>query len=150
MLRVTLLGAGAVELDGQPVPELAAPRPLSLIAHLVLHRNAAQPRAAVAFTLWPESTEQQARTNLRHLLHDLRRAIPDLDGIVNVRRRTLQWRPDAQAVVDVIEFEEAASVGSTGDPEPHVRIARSEPLPSMGATSSRRAGRTGSSRSANG
>ena len=116
MLRVTLLGAGAVELGGQPVPELAAPRPLSLIAHLVLHRSAAQPRAAVAFTLWPESTEQQARTNLRHLLHDLRRTTPDLDGIVDVRRRTLQWRPNAQAVVDVIEFEEAASLGSSGDP----------------------------------
>jgi DNA-binding SARP family transcriptional activator len=97
MLRVTLLGAGAVELDGQPVPELAAPRPLSLIAHLVLHRNAAQPRAAVAFRLWPESTEQQAHTNLRHLLHDLRRAIPDLDDIVDVRPRTLQWRPDARS-----------------------------------------------------
>src|SRR5687768_1910183 len=108
MLRVTLLGAGAVELDGQPVPELAAPRPLALIAHLVLHRSAAQPRATVAFTLWPDSTEQQACTNLRHLLHDLRRATPDLDGILDVRRRTLQWRPDARAVVDVIEFEEAA------------------------------------------
>ena len=120
MLRVTLLGAGAVELDGQPGPELAAPRSLALIAHLVLNRNAAQPRAAVAFKLWPDSSEQQAHTNLRHLLHDLRRTTPDFDRIVDVRRQTLQWRPGAEAVVDVIEFEEAASLGSRGDPAPAV------------------------------
>ena len=38
--------------------------------------ESAQPREQLAFLLWPESIESQARTNLRQLLHHLRRALP--------------------------------------------------------------------------
>ena len=38
-------------------------------------------RQSLAFLLWPDSTEAQARTNLRHVLHNLRRALPDPDSL---------------------------------------------------------------------
>jgi DNA-binding SARP family transcriptional activator len=46
--------------------------------------------------LWPDSTEAQARTNLRHVLHNLRRALVEPDRYLDVTPRTLQWRPRDQ------------------------------------------------------
>ena len=47
----------------------------------------------MAFLLWPDSSEAQARTNLRHVLHTLRRSLPDADRFLEVTPRTLRWRP---------------------------------------------------------
>ena len=57
--------------------------------------------------LWPDSSEAQARTNLRHVLHDLRRALPDADRFLDVSARTLRWRTDAPYWLDVAVFEDA-------------------------------------------
>jgi DNA-binding SARP family transcriptional activator len=65
------------------------------------------PRQRLAFLLWPDSTEAQARTNLRHVLHNLRRALPDADRFIEVTPRTLRWRPDAPFLLDVAAFEAA-------------------------------------------
>ena len=51
------------------MPPLGSARAESLLAYLLLHREAPQPRQRLAFLLWPDSSEPQARTNLRHLLH---------------------------------------------------------------------------------
>ncbi len=108
-LFIRLLGELDLRLGEAPLPPLESARAESLLAYLLLHREAAQPRQHVAFLLWPDSTEAQARTNLRHVLHNLRRALPDLDRFLNVTRRTLQWRADAPFWLDVIAFEAAAA-----------------------------------------
>jgi DNA-binding SARP family transcriptional activator len=72
-----------------------------------LHRDGPVSRERLAFLLWPDSAERQARTNLRHVLHTLRRALPEPDRLVDVSQRTLQWRPDAPCWVDVVAFGEA-------------------------------------------
>lgn len=110
-LHVRLLGGVDLRLDDTPVPPLDSGRAESLLAYLLLHRDAPQQRQGLAFLLWPESTEAQARTNLRHVLHNLRRALPDADRFIDVRPRTLQWRPDAPWWLDVAAFEQAV----TGD-----------------------------------
>ena len=56
----------------QPLPPLDSSRAESLLAYLLLHRDAPQPRQHLAFLLWPGSTEGQAQTNLRKVLHTLR------------------------------------------------------------------------------
>src|SRR5574341_343449 len=68
-LRVRLLGELDLRLGDAPLPRLDSARAESLLAYLLLHREAPQPRQRLAFLLWPDSTEPQARTNLRHLLH---------------------------------------------------------------------------------
>lgn len=60
----------ALRLDGRPLPPVESARAESLLAFLLLHRQAPQPRQRQAFGLWPDSTEAQARTNLRHVLHN--------------------------------------------------------------------------------
>ena len=79
----------------------------SLLAYLLLHRDAPQPRQRLAFLLWPDSSEAQARTNLRHVLHTLRRALPDADRFLDVAPRTLRWRRTRRCWLDVAVFEEA-------------------------------------------
>jgi DNA-binding SARP family transcriptional activator len=108
-LRIRLLGELDLRLDAAPVPPLGSARAESLLAYLVLHREAAQPRQRLAFLLWPDSSEPQARTNLRHLLHVLRRALPGTDRFLEATPRTLRWRDDPPSWVDVAAFEEAAT-----------------------------------------
>src|SRR5262245_35361590 len=91
--------------DHPPMP-LGSARIATLLAYLVLHRSP-QSRQRIAFLLWPDSTEPQARTNLRHLLHELKRSIPDVERVVEIGAHALRWREDTPARVDVDEFEHA-------------------------------------------
>jgi DNA-binding SARP family transcriptional activator len=69
VLKVYLLG-GFRLLDGEvAVTAINTPRLQALLAYLMLHRHAPHPRAHLAFLFWPDSTEAQARTNLRYLIH---------------------------------------------------------------------------------
>jgi hypothetical protein len=51
-LRVRLLGELDLRHGGVPVPPLGSARAESLLAYLLLHREAAQPRQRLAFLLW--------------------------------------------------------------------------------------------------
>ena len=62
-------------------------------------------RQHLAFLFWPDSTEEQARTNLRNLWHRLRRSLPDADRFLTADELALQWRADALCWLDVAEFE---------------------------------------------
>ena len=114
-LRVRLLGGVDLRLGETPVPPLDSGRAESLLAYLLLHRDAPQQRQHLAFLLWPDSTEAQARTNLRHVLHNLRRALPEADRFIDVRSRTLQWRPGAPLWLDVAAFEQAVADGQLAE-----------------------------------
>ncbi|HEX8132399.1 MAG TPA: BTAD domain-containing putative transcriptional regulator, partial [Actinomycetes bacterium] len=113
-LRARLLGELELRLDGTALPPLESARAESLLAFLLVHREAPQPRQRLAFELWPDSTEAQARTNLRHVLHNLRRGLPELDRLLEVTARTLRWRVGAIGWLDVAAFEEALSRADGG------------------------------------
>ncbi len=106
-LQIRLLGDFHLTYDGRPVAGLNADRPQTLLAYLLLHRESPQSRQHLAFLLWPDSTEGQARSNLRNLLHTLRQGLPDADNFLLVESTTLQWRPDASYALDVAEFDQA-------------------------------------------
>ena len=93
------------------VTPLPSARAESLLVYLMLHRDAAVARDRLAFLLWPDSTEPQARTNLRHVLHMLRGTLPEADRLIEVGQRTLRWRPDAPCWIDVVAFETALAAG---------------------------------------
>src|SRR6201999_3590696 len=80
----------------------------SLLAFLVLHSESMQSREQLASLLWPESTDAQARTNLRQLLHNLRRALPIECCLLVSDNHTVRWLSDTSCAVDVVEFEAAA------------------------------------------
>ena len=124
-LELRLLGEFQVRVGGEPVAALRSGRPRSLLAYLVLHPDAAHSRQRLAFAFWPDSSEDQARTNLRNVLHTLRRAHPALDASIEVTPTTIQWRPDGSAEVDVERFVAAAAEATASDPdEPGALIER--------------------------
>jgi DNA-binding SARP family transcriptional activator len=113
LVRIRLLGELELRVEAGPLPPLESARAESLLAYLALHRDAPQPRRRLAFLLWPDSTEPQARTNLRHVLHNLRRAVPELDRFLEVTPRALRWRPEGSCWLDVAAFGDALARADT-------------------------------------
>src|ERR1700722_2870777 len=86
----------------------------SLLAFLVLHSESTPSREQLASLLWPESTDAQARTNLRQLLHNLRRALPIECCLLVSDNHTVRWLSDTSCAIDVVEFEAVARSARSG------------------------------------
>lgn len=112
-LHIHLLNGFQVWYDEQPLENFNSPRLQAFLAYLLLHRGVPQARQHLAFLLWPDSSEAQARTNLRNLLHTLRQALPNADRFITVDLKTLQWRNDSPYSLDAAEFEQAVAQAHT-------------------------------------
>jgi predicted ATPase/DNA-binding SARP family transcriptional activator len=108
-LHIHLLGDFRLIYGEALVRTINAPRLHALLAYLLLHRDAPQPRHHLAFLLWPDTSDAQARTNLRQLLHSLKQVLPAADHFVHTDATTVQWRPEAPFRLDVAEFEQACA-----------------------------------------
>ncbi|MFP5319045.1 MAG: ATP-binding protein [Acidimicrobiia bacterium] len=111
-----LFGTLDIRVGDLAVTPLTSKRGRSLLGYLLLHRATAPTRETLAFLLWPDSSEDQARTNLRNLLHTLRRTVPGIEGCLSVTNRTVQWRPGAGLWVDVDEFDQAIEAARRAAP----------------------------------
>jgi DNA-binding SARP family transcriptional activator len=111
MLEVQLLGHLSLSDAGHRVEAVRNPR---LIAYLLLNRDRPLERTEVAFTLWPDSSDAQALTNLRRELHALRGALPDAERLLAIERRAIRWRPDGPFRLDVADFEDAVEHAAGG------------------------------------
>src|SRR5262245_41532497 len=109
-LEVRLLGAVEVILDGRRLSAFNALRLLRFLALIVLRRDL-QHRSRLAFELWPDSEEQQARTNLRKLLYEFRHSLPDVDEFVQIDNEIVRWIPTGPSEVDVLRFRDALAAG---------------------------------------
>lgn len=98
-----MLGEFRLTFDDKLATAVNSPRLQSLLAFLVLHRDAPQSRQRIAFMLWPDSSETQARANLRNLFYALRQALPHPDRYISSDALTLQWRSDSPFTLDVLE-----------------------------------------------
>lgn len=122
-LRIRLFGELDVRLGAEPVAPLESARARSLLAYLLLHEGVPQSRQRLAFLLWPDSTEGQARTNLRHLLHTLLATGPDLAPFLDVTAQTLRWHGDGDCWVDVAAFEAALARAAGAEPASDDEVA---------------------------
>ena len=124
-MRINLFGNLRISSSGHPVTSLNTNRIQSLIAYLILHGDAPQPRERLAFVLWPGSTESQARTNLRQLLHHLKRALPAECNSLVTDHHSVRWRQDASCAIDVVDFQaaiaDAASARTVNDRAREIR-----------------------------
>jgi DNA-binding SARP family transcriptional activator len=130
MLHVGLLGDFRLHYDERPVTSVNTPRLQALLAYLILHRHAPQARRHLAFIFWPDSTEIQARTNLRHLLHELQHALPNGEQYLLADVQTVQWKPDGPYTLDVANFEEAIAAGKRENLQRAIELYRGDLLPS--------------------
>ena len=102
---------------------LGQPRLEELIALLAIHPGEPIQRAQIAYQIWPDSGEHQARVNLRNLLHKLKQAWPGMVEAIDVTRTHVAWR-DADIHVDLHRFESFTAEAS----QHHDAEARIVPL----------------------
>lgn len=102
-LRMRFLGEFQVYLDEVPIP-FKSQSLESLFAYLVLHRHQAHSRASLASLLWPETSDAQARMNLRHTLYELRKTLGDY---LFVGRDQIQFLSQSDSWLDLEEFEQS-------------------------------------------
>lgn len=103
MLRLRLLGAFSVEVDGKVI-HLPRRKVQLLLAYLAIYPQA-HPREHLAGLLWGDSTDQQARTSLRQSIAVLRKHIGS--NIFLADRELVQLNPDYPVWVDVRQFTNA-------------------------------------------
>src|SRR4051794_3858747 len=112
LLQIDVFGALRITCGDAPIASVNTTRLQSLFAYLVLHCDTPVSRERFAFLLWPDSGESQARTNLRQLLHHLRRALPPDCCLLESDHQTVQWRRDPSCTVDAWEFDAAVERGA--------------------------------------
>jgi predicted ATPase/DNA-binding SARP family transcriptional activator len=107
-LRVLLFGQPQVLAPQEPAWRFAPKRKtLELLAYLTLHQGAPIGRDTIAFTLWPDEDEEDARANLRRNLHVIGPLLPAGPPWIVARPETLQLNPHAGVQCDVEEFRRA-------------------------------------------
>src|SRR5213082_3156347 len=109
-LHLRLLGDFSLLYNDQQVTSLNTTRLQSLLTYLVLHRDVPQQRQHLAFLFWPNTTEAQARNNLRQLLHLLRQALPAVEQFLSADTHMLRWHPVTPFHLDVAEFEQTLTL----------------------------------------
>ncbi|MDQ3007080.1 MAG: AAA family ATPase, partial [Chloroflexota bacterium] len=75
----------------------------ALLAYLALRHPKPVPRSEIAFKLWPDSSEEQALTNLRKALHHLKQISPGGD-LIQIDARTIQLNTALDFQIDIAEF----------------------------------------------
>ncbi|HEY4355485.1 MAG TPA: AAA family ATPase [Acidobacteriaceae bacterium] len=103
-MQITLFGNLNITEAGVTVTTVNSNRLHSLLAWLILQGEHPQPRERVASVLWPDSNAAQARTNLRQLLHHLKRALPEECTSLRTEHFTVQWCHDGTCEIDTAEF----------------------------------------------
>jgi DNA-binding SARP family transcriptional activator len=105
MVHLRLLGDFSLVVEGAPVQSIAGTRLQALLAYLALHAGTAVPRQQIALLFWPDSSEAQARNNLRQIVYLLRRLFPVVDRYLHVDATTLCWQPDTTFSLDTVDFQ---------------------------------------------
>src|SRR4029453_1577895 len=109
-LKVRLLGGVEIILDGRHLRAFNSLRLQRFLALIALRKDL-QHRSRLAFELWPDSDERQARTNLKKMLHDFRHSLPAPGEFVEIENEIVRWIPTGPADVDVLRFRDALAAG---------------------------------------
>jgi len=125
-LRIRLLGQFGATLGGRPLTKLSGVRLQSLFAYLVLHADVPLSRSQLAFLLWPDAAESNARNNLRQLLHQLREALEDAKPQLRTEASWVQWSPSARCFLDVTAFQEALAAADRARSDGDATLCRSK------------------------
>ncbi|HSL43801.1 MAG TPA: BTAD domain-containing putative transcriptional regulator, partial [Anaerolineales bacterium] len=110
MLQVRLIGKFDIQFDGKPVI-LSSRAAQSLFAYLILTAGTLHRREKLAGMLWPDESEQKARTYLRNELWRIRKLLPHPSNVeyLIVDNLTIGFNPSSAYWLDV------AALNNVGD-----------------------------------
>ena len=107
-LRIHLFGPLRARDSEQALKLPPRSKLVSLWAYLLVQRGRATPRTLLAYSFWPDDSAAEARLLLRRHLHRLLRLLPAPQAgrpRILSDHSTLQWNPQADAWLDLAEFE---------------------------------------------
>src|SRR5512137_2723061 len=108
MLEIRFLGQFEVLLDGKPVL-ISTRNGQALFAYLALNAGKAQRRERLAGLLWPDSSEESARGNLRYEIWLLRKAFGSQgSSFFQVDDLTLAFAPSSPYRFDARQLDDPA------------------------------------------
>jgi DNA-binding SARP family transcriptional activator len=108
--RICLLGKFAICRNGEPVQGLdAARKGQEFLTYLLLYRDRAHAREALAATLWPDCSPEQSRKYLRQSLWHLQSALGagDCESLLRVELEWISVNPDVDLDLDIAALEHA-------------------------------------------
>jgi predicted ATPase/DNA-binding SARP family transcriptional activator len=111
-LRIRLFGPPQLFWKEGRLRFSAPPRALSLLIYLLVNRAQPVKRDVLAFALWKDDPEVEARRNLRHHLYYLQsRVLPESGNVPWIvgDKRTVHWNPGAPLWLDLAEYERLAA-----------------------------------------
>jgi len=113
--QIRFLGKPALYVAGRLQPFGGPRKAIALLAYLLLYRDRALSRAAVAEKFWPDEDDENARTALRRHLHRALAALPEALPArpwVIADRTTLRWNLEAPIEIDTVEYERLCAAGA--------------------------------------
>ncbi|HLY02546.1 MAG TPA: AAA family ATPase [Candidatus Cybelea sp.] len=108
MLEMRLLGEGRIFDDRGEIKIVSRRWTLPLLAYILLQRGKPMLRKRLAFTLWPDETEETALVNLRRNLHRLREMLPPRSHgapWIHAGSESVAWNAATPCRVDFLEYE---------------------------------------------
>src|SRR5476651_1721004 len=107
-LEVFLFGQPRVLAAGRLLKFAKHHVSLSLLAYLIVHRGETVTRNFLAFTLFPDESEETALAELRRYLSLANKTLPhrpDGGSWITADADSVSWDAGSDCVVDVAEFE---------------------------------------------
>ena len=95
LLQIYALGELRFLIDGNPISELRSRKARAMLVYLAC-TGKSQPREVLADMFWSESSQQQAMSNLRDALSNLRK---HLNPFLNISRYSIEFNPDFSNLV---------------------------------------------------
>jgi DNA-binding SARP family transcriptional activator len=133
MARLTLLLLGGFQARlgvGPPLPLPAKAQ--ALLAYLAVRSGQAQPRDKLGALLWGGTGDEQARSNLRHTLFTIRKAVSAASPPPLVSEGQMVALAPAALDVDVQSFEALVREGTPGAMERAAALYQGELLDGLG------------------
>jgi DNA-binding SARP family transcriptional activator/predicted ATPase len=108
-LSLALLGPFHATLDGASLTSFESNKVRALLAYLAVEADRPHPRDVLAGLLWPHRPNQDALSNLRYALYDLRNVLRDRQAdpaFLIITRRALQFNSASNHSFDVATFQD--------------------------------------------
>jgi DNA-binding SARP family transcriptional activator len=123
-LRIELLGRFRLSVDGEAADEAISTRGRELLALLVLEGGDRILRERIATRMWPDTSEAQARTNLRRELHHLKHEVPCSEDVIDTAGSHVRLRKVSSDLQNLREALDRARHGAEPELGPLTDVAR--------------------------
>ncbi len=105
-IYIQLLGMFRVTVDGEPITKFRSDKARALLAYVAAQGGRAHSRSALATLFWPEIPETKAKQQLRNVLSNIRKVVPNT-LVISRQSVTL----GEGVAVDSTAFEQAIALG---------------------------------------